>query len=287
MGVKRYQDISSDQRIAEVRWLESIESAGQSGSLCVIATQAKDRGLRLKEVHERLGYSSFILEKLVGQSFSEIKELDLYCSKNGLAVWVNCQGRTFSFHQRLKGKLSDEDNLTISVIGGNLGLANNGIHHVDLFAFLTNATEVKSSGSTLDDALYPSKRAPDMYELSGTINAITDKGSRLSISYSPEHASYEHFSIATRNYRCVVDQLQGWAVESDEQADWVWRPVEYDADVLVSKSTINIASDILSSGNCELPTLKDSLVSHEFIFKELLPQYRKLIGNHISSCPVT
>ena len=93
--------------------------------------------------------------------------------------------------------------------------------------------------------------------------------------------------ISTRQYRCIVDHIQRWAVESDESSSWMWRAVPFEGDIMVSQMTQSFASDILTRGGCELPNLEESMVAHRFILNELSPHFNRLLGRDSELCPVT
>ena len=95
------------------------------------------------------------------------------------------------------------------------------------------------------------------------------------------------FSISNRHYRCIVDHLNRWAVESDESTQWQWRTVPFDDQVFVSHMTRLFAEDILSRGQCDLPTLQASLVAHRFILDALKPHFSQLMEHEVVACPVT
>ena len=234
-----------------------------------------------------LGYRSFLLEKLVAQSVWEIEDLLAFSESEQLNVWVNCQARAYPFHQGVKAKLDPDEPVILSVAGGNHGLATNGIHHADLFAFYDGTGCIKSGGSRIDPIVHQSKRGSGLMDLSGTLHGYTDKGSTLTVSYAPHFENYEHTSISTSRYRCIVDHLQRWALESDADSQWTWQPASFPPEVLVSQITQVFALDILSTGSCALPTLRESLVSHRFILEELQPHFNRLLNRESDRCPVT
>jgi len=136
-------------------------------------------------------------------------------------------------------------------------------------------------------ALHSSKRGHDVFDLSGTIHGKTEKGSRLILSYAGDHAHSELLAITTRRYRCLVDHMHRWAVESDASTDWAWQPVPFEGDLLVSQMTKDFAMEILTSGRCGLPTLAESFVAHRFILGALQPRFGELLEREIEACPVT
>jgi hypothetical protein len=287
LGLQRLSEVTERRASTSVRWLSSLKDASRSGDLCIIATQAEGRCQLVKEVSESLGYSSFLLEKIVAQSVQEMEGLVQFAEAMGISAWVNCQIRTFPFHRRVKKHIGPKDAVMLSAMGSNQRLATNGIHIADLFAYFDESPRIDSAGASIDQVLHSSKRGPRLYDLSGTLHGYTKKGSRLNISYTDGYCNWEHISIATGRYRCVVDHKQGWAFESDADSEWAWRQVPFEGNLLVSQTTRDFAARILTSGKCPLPTLEQSLVSHRFILGELQPNFSRLLGRELDLCPVT
>lgn len=287
LGQQRLPQVNQRNSSTEYRWLSSLEEAGRNGDLCIVATQAQGRCQLVREIFQTLGYSYFLLEKIVGQSAAEIEALLDFCKANGIHVWVNFQTRAYPFHQRAKSILNTGDPIVFGVSGGNHGLATNGVHNADLFAFYDGSSCIQTAGSSVDRVLHPSKRGEAIFDLSGTVQGCTQNGSRFTLTYAPDHTNSEQISIATRQYRCIVDHIQRWAVESDATSGWEWREVPFEGEIMVSQMTRWFASDILTNARCELPTLEESMVAHRFILNELGPHFNRLMGRDSELCPVT
>lgn len=287
LGRRCLAEVSACQPNVTFRWLSSLEEASRGGDLCIVATLAGVRCQLVKRAAESLGYRSFLLEKLVTQSVEEYERFLCFSKQRELSVWVNCLPRAHSFHQGVRTRLDPSETICLTVMGGNYGLATGGIHAVDLFAFYDEATAIEIVGSEVDPMLHPSRHGPEIFDLSGTIRGVTKKGSQFSLTYTADHRHYEYFSIATRSYRCVVDHIQRWAVESDEESDWSWRQVPFGEDLLVSVMGKALVREILATRRCKLPTLEECFAAHRFILGELQPHFSKLLGKESERCPVT
>lgn len=93
-----------------------------------MATQADIRCQVVRQVAESLAYSNFLLGKVVTQRIEEYENLIEYSNINRLSVWVNCKSRAYPFHQRTRRFLNPAEPVTFTVVGGNHGLATNGVH---------------------------------------------------------------------------------------------------------------------------------------------------------------
>jgi len=287
LGRQRVEEIGDRRSSAHIDWFSSIEEASSGGDLCIVATQAGGRCQLVRDVVDQLKYRSFLLEKMVGQSVWEIEDLSHFAQESGIGVWVNTQARAFAFHQRAKGMLDPDEPVSLNFVGGNNGLVTTGIHLADLFAFYDGSGYIKGGDHRIDPILHRSKRGNQLFDLSGTLLGFTDKGSTMTVSYSPNHQNYEHVSISGSGYRCIVDHLQQWAFESYPESGWLWQPAEYESEILVSETSRVYAGEILTEGSCSLPTLEESLPAHRFILGELKPHFSRLLNKEIDLCPVT
>lgn len=287
VGRQRVAEVAERNSSTTYRWLSSVEDATREGDLCIVATQADVRCQLVKEVGEVLGYSSFLLEKLVAQSVREYESLMEFSRRKGLSVWVNCKTRLHPSHQHVKASLDPTEAIIFSVVGGNQGLVNNGLHVADLFAFYDGAGRIQSGGARIDPLLHPSKRGNGMFDLSGTLHGYSEKGSHFTLSFAADHNGPMHYTIVSRRYRAIVDDMKQWFWESTSDSGWSWRAVPFEANMLVSHMSRAIAVDILDSGRCELPTLEQCFSAHEFILSELLPHFNRLLGQDAERCPAT
>ena len=287
IGRQRVEELPSAIPVSEINWITSMSEASKDGAMCVIATQASGRCNLLKSVADTLGYKSFLLEKVADQSVSAIEAAVEFCNQRGISAWVNCQTRTVPTYQRLKEKLNTGEPIYFNAMGGQQFLANNGIHTADLFAYFDGSASIDDTHAIIDPVLHPSKRSTDHYDLTGTLSGSTSRGGCITISYGQGDIPWGHFSVASGNYRCVVDHMQRWMMETDADSDWKWNQVPFDGSLFVSETSKKIVSDILGFGSCELPTLEESLVSHRFILNGLLPSFSKLLNKPFDVCPVS
>jgi len=286
MGRQRLAELPG-AHASKVRWLSSLTDASPSRDLCVIATLAAVRGRLLREVAQRLDYRRFLLEKLVAQSAEEMERLVAFARAYELAVWVNCKARAYPFYLQARARVRPEAPILLSVIGGNHGLANNGVHAADLFAFFDGGDRIELGAAQVDPILHPSKRGAGLFDLSGTLVGTTARGSRFVLSFSQQPQAIEQVALVSPAYRFIADPMQRWAMESDEASGWSWRPAAFEGELLVSQMTTAFAREILAEERCGLPSLEQSLVAHRFILSALQPFFSQLMERRIDACPVT
>ncbi len=283
LGKTRLLEATDRQPSITVQWYTSLHDATPGGALCIVATHADVRPQLVRDVAESLGYTAFLVEKLVAQSVQEYERLMQEATAKRWAVWVNCKTRAHPSHRRVKARLRPEEPIFLSVMGGNHGLANNGIHAADLFVFYDGASQIECAGSTIDPIVHQTNRG--LFDLSGTLHGSSARGSRFTLSFA-QHQGPVHFTVVSPSYRAIVDDMLQWFWESTPQDGWAWRQVPFQANMTVSHMTRQFASEILSRSHCELPTLQECYPAHRFILEQLQPHFALLLGVE-QACPVT
>ena len=286
-GRERVGQVSDRNEAIAYRWIESLAEASERGDLCIVATQADVRCRVVRDVAEKLGYSAFLIEKMVAQSLADYDALLEFARQRGVSVWVNCKTRAHASHRRVKEHLDPSEPLMLTHLGGNHGLANNGIHAADLFAFYDEASWIKGSGSRVDPKLHASKKRKGTFDLSGTLMGRSDKGSQFVLSFTADDEAPPYFSIFSPRYRAIVDDMMRTFYESTEESGWQWKSIPLEENMMVSNMTRRFVTDILASNACELPTLEQCYPAHRFILEELQPHFQKLLDNSSDRCPVT
>ncbi len=286
-GKTRLKEITDQNPVIKFFWHTQALPCCAGGDLCIVATQANGRDVVVRDVASQLGYTKFLIEKIVVQSVSEYRDLMKFCDHEGIAVWVNCKTRAYGIHQYIKTKLDPQEPIFFSDVGGNHGLANNGVHSADLFAFYDAASNIMPVGRRIDPKLLPSKRGSTIFDLGGTLYGMTAKGSDFVLSFSSLHESPDQMTIMSPRGRFIVDHFQKFAYESYPDDGWQWHQIPIREDWAVSQMTKMFAREIMTNGMCTLPTLAECFAAHEFILGQLLPEFRRLGATEGDTCPVT
>lgn len=287
LGKNRLQDIADVSPETSFRWLASLNEVQADIDLCIVATLARRRGVLIEEIAEKVNVSRFLVEKIVSQSVLEYENLFRFVESKNLSVWVNCNTRGFDIHRYIKKKIQPGESIIFKSVGGNHGLANNGIHTSDLFLFYDGSEAIEPVAQAIDPILHSSKRGQGYFDLSGTLQGRTKKGNHFSLSFARDHVASEHISIVTKSYRCVVDHLMRWACENEGENAKAWKLIPFEGGIFVSQTTKKFATDILTKGSCELPTLKECYPAHQFILESLLPYFNQFLKKTDDICPVT
>lgn len=286
-GQCRLKDLQGLSPRTTFHWLSSLEEVKGTYDLCIVGTLAKGRCSLIKKIVNQLGIRQFLIEKIVSQSSSEYADLLQFAEKNRLEIWINCKTRTYPIHQHVKKQLRPGEPILFSAMGGNHGLANNGVHTADLFIFYDESPEIHLVSSAIEPALHVSKRGKDIFDLSGTLTGKTNKGSTFMLSYAGDHVASEQFSVSTKSYRCIIDQMLRWAFENDGEKGGPWRPLPFEGNLMVSQMTKTFVTEIFEKKNCQLPLLNECWPAHRFILDALQPHFNQLSGEKWNHCPVT
>lgn len=287
LGKRRLREITDQNSSIKFFWHTRADECCVRGDLCIVATQAKGRCAVVKEIAKKCGYKKFLVEKIAAQSREEYQELMRFAAERNFSIWVNCKTRAYGVHRYIKSKLDPKEPIFFSDVGGSHGLANNGVHAADLFAFYDNATAILPVGARIDPAVFSSKRGPDVFDLGGTLYGRTEKGSDFILSYSSRHAAADVITIMSPHGRFLVDHFQKFAYESYPETNWKWMNIPIDENWAVSHMTTAFATDILTKHSCLLPTLHECFPAHQYILTTLLPHFNALRGTDDTFCPVT
>ncbi|MBM3251614.1 MAG: hypothetical protein FJZ11_02370 [Candidatus Omnitrophica bacterium] len=287
LGQSRLTEISDLNRNIKFSWSSEFNKSSSAGDLCVVATQAKGRCALIKEISKNLEYNEFLIEKIVSQSVEEYKSLMSFCETNNLSVWVNCKERAYGIHKYIKSRLNPNESIVFTILGGNHGLANNGIHAVDLFSYYDEGKQINNMYSRIDSTLHPSKRGKDIFDLSGVLYGRSEKGCDFMLNFAGNHESPGIITIISPSRRFIVDHFRKFAYENYAETDWQWNKIPIDEDWNVSHMSKKFVWDILTKNSCDLPTLKECYPAHDFILNTTLPYFNQLLGTDNNYCPVT
>ena len=285
LGRRRIGEIPDARPDIPIRWLTSIADA-EPADLCVVATRAQGRFNVVLEAADR-GSRAFLLEKLVTSSVAEYEELLSLAETRALPMWVNCKTRTYPFHKRTRERFAGDEPIQFHVIAGNDGLGCTGVHSVDLFAFYDRCTSISPVSAAIDPVLHHTKRGNGILDLSGTLTAVSDRGSSLVLSFAADHPTHPVFVVSSSRHRFVLDQARPFAQESSAAANWAWSPVAFEGNFLISHMSRAFISDILDHGTCELPTLRECFLAHAYLLTALQPWFSTLMGREVDELPIT
>ena len=267
-----------------IEWHTSVDTL-QKADLCIVATTAIGRTEVLLKLLER-DNKIFLIEKLVCQSDQEyLKLLDAFSSRKAKG-WVNCYRRYCPFYRELKDELKGSRHIIAKITGGNHGLGCNAIHYVDLFCYLKDSPVSEISGEFLDNRLHQNRRSDQLVEFSGTLISKTSDDSFLDITFSELSKGSFIISIRGEGICCVIDEWKEKAQIALASEDWNWHDYDFE-NLLVSRVTTDIATEIMDTGQCALASIEESYAYHRALFHVFNKHIHKLTGILPDACPIT
>lgn len=225
--------------------------------LAVIATTSDVRMAAMQALCQSTSVKNLVLEKVLFQRFSEYEAAADLIRRNSIRCWVNCPRRIYPVYGELKAFFSDDPIKQMDINGGDWGLGCNGIHFLDLLAFLSEKKNIFSFDSdALDDERRTSKRS-GFVEFTGILRG---KYGEASLGLTSTHNSRAKHIITLRGERksVVIDETGGCLWQLDEHGS---RLVDFSLPYQ-SQLTGLVAESILFEEKCGLTPYEESAEMH-------------------------
>lgn len=280
---QRFSEVAADFS-GSISFHSSIADLSSVLDVVIIATNSKVRRAVVEELVKHKTVKNLILEKFLfptGADYSAVRKIIV---DKRIKTWVNCPRRMVSFYQNLS--LSLQGPVHFSASGNAWGLGSNGIHLLDLFAFLTRSNELSLSGNLLDSAIIESKR-PGYIEFSGSITGHSAQNSLRITSFNENPSALQiTISSPTVNYY-IKEGAKSEVIISKQENGWVFEKEEFTIP-FQSHLTNIVVDDILKSGTCALTEYRESEKLHVQFLNLLLQHLRKVkYNNTIQECLIT
>lgn len=285
-------DVSPDSLVrAEARWHEAgggegrhelqvnvgFEHVPQHLDIAIVATNADVRIDVVRAIASRAGVDYWILEKILAQSEDGIEQLNDLIGSNSRA-WVNTPRRAMSWYKELKKISKIHSPVNAEVSGGHWALGCNAIHFLDFLAWLSGEALVDVSTQSLDKIWYPAKR-DGFWEVQGKMTAKFSGGSEMSLICDESDRAIQ-VTLRDANSLWSIDERQGVAQRSDGLA--VRGHLEYQSSI-----TAGLIDSILDTGQCGLPSLRESSALHLPLIRALSAHWNGNMPNQLSYVPIT
>lgn len=287
LAIQRFNEIPENQAAKTLRAIDSLDSSAFQGraNLAIIATGAAPRYDALRNLLSRISVPYVLLEKVLFQRLSHLDETETLLSKNRCKAWVNCARRCYPYARHLK-ELFSGDTLSISVQGGNWGLACNGIHFLDLLAFLSGVSiPMRWNIDLLDHTLYESKRR-GYKEFGGRISFSLQGGHEIVMKDDKLSGAPFVIDIMGRSARATVIESASLMLLSTAKNGWKMER----HDILVpyqSELTNAVIEEILIRSCCGLTEYSESAELHKAYLEAFLEHMRKVTGSRLDVCPIS
>ena len=226
-----------------------------------------------------------LIEKPLGQSINEVRDLKTVFKNFSGKVFVNLNTRMYPFIRKIKSDLNNlpqfKGPININFTGGALGIGANGIHYLDLLFFLYSAKKAKIEYATIEPETIESGRGSSFKDFGGLIvlefeDEFGEYLGRGTLSLSATSSVFGGWEIIGSHGRIRINELENTRVDiiRDEKskspisryaADYLPPVVQEIESPLLNKLT-TIWLEGISEGKSELPLLVDSFIVHDLMF---------------------
>jgi hypothetical protein len=204
---------------------------------------------------------------------NEIKSLTM----TSLNAWVNTPMHAWPLYKYLLTKYTSPKQVAANFLNFN-GLACNSIHYIDFISRWVNSEIEMVDLTGLKERWIPAKRE-GFYEIEGKILVIFKDGTSLNMTSKFEGKDYV--------VEIVVDG-ETWQINENEGHAKSTSGIEiFEKTLLQSELTSIFLEQIINTGNCDLPTIEQSINQHIPLIHNLTNHWNKFMNTEIDRLPIT
>ena len=277
----RYNEVKSDKmKVHFITDFTKINS--QKIDFAIIATGSKYRLEALKSLSNQCSVQYLILEKVLFPSVEEYAIASQILKEKNIKTWVNCTMRMNDFFRSIKDEINGS-NFTLTINAKSAGLACNGIHYFDYFAYLTGNTNIKLTAEL--SSQYESKRT-GYIEFDGALNGIDEKGNMVNITSINNGTLEINYLIQTADKQIMIDEMNGEFWVKSAATNNVWKQDKFRVQYQSELSGI-IAETVISNGTCKLTPYEEAEKIHLLFLNPFIEYMQKSTKEKITVCPIT
>jgi len=235
--------------------------------LAIIATSAPGRLEILKDL-VALGVRRVLSEKLLFQSVAQLDAAVALCAASGVSLYPNYVYRFVDPWPAAARQLAGRP-FTLNVAAGDIGLATNAPHWLDMFQFLAGGAALTQVGVTLSKPHYASKRGGGLLEIAGTASASAANGATLTMSFDGPPRS-PLITLSAAGKRLTVD-------EETASIDGDLLDGEAALQVPMVSRTTALAVPQIVAGQTVLPTLAETADANRLLLRAM---GAAMVGGH-------
>ena len=230
------------------------------------------------------GCKNILIEKPLGQSKEEVKNLSVFLKNAGVKGFVNLSMRLnrdfIALKSDLKNKSQFQGVKRFTLNSGAVGIGAKGIHYLDFIYFLTEADSSKLIAGDIDEELIPSGRGEQFKDFGGwCVIEFFRAGTLVAkalLSIDASSTVYGGLDIVGKHGRITLNESTGKRVDylRDENSQMpVQRynadyqpPSEKDFALPFLGDYTEIWLDGISAGVDLLPSIDESIPVHNLMF---------------------
>jgi predicted dehydrogenase len=250
-----------------VRYETGVTASGPT-DVAIVATNANTRRKAVEALLAASPVEALVLEKLLFDRRDDYAVVQRLVEGSGARAWVNCCMRVMSPYEAIRIEIGGEP-VSYRVTGSQYGLVTNAIHYVDHVVHLTGASQAFFDVSGIDARPIASKRR-GFLELTGTLAGRLSDGSRFEIACYPAGSAPVVVEIFSPSHRFVIRESEGRVWHSHESTGWKWLEREVRIPYQ-SEMTAGVVNSLLTTGECGLAPLAESVALHLSLLEALRP----------------
>lgn len=196
---------------SERRFKEAADLFKATRPECVIVATTAPRHCYYTSIAAAAGARYILCEKPMGNSLAECDTMIRVCRENQAKLAINHQMRFMDQYTRAKAMIGSEEFgglSSITVVGGNMGMAMNGTHYFEMFRYLTDeAPEAVTAWFSKEDVSNP--RGPQFHDRAGSVRLTTASGKRFYMEVGADQGHGIKVVYAGPKGILILDELLG------------------------------------------------------------------------------
>ncbi len=262
----------------EVLWFDRLPAFPNKFDLALILTSSHVRAQLVHEISQRYCIAYWVLEKVLAQSLHDLQIIQSSITKSE-GAWVNTPRRMMPWYQELKDTIGLHAPFQITFSGGLWGLACNSIHFIDLACWLSEEILISVETDQLKSGWFASKR-DGFWETTGTLIAKFSAGTTLKLSSFSDCSSNLFTIQSSDGSNWEIHEKHGIARNGD--GGILKGQFEFQSQI-----SGRMVENILTSGECKLPTVSESCAMHIIFIEALIKDWNFHNNTVVSSVPIT
>lgn len=274
------------KHIHKVLYVKEWTSLPRKFDFVIVATNSHVREKVVINLLENYEVKDLILEKVLFDNLDSYSKVGSILSTLNTNCYVNHSRRMYESYQNLKLAVGLDFIGNFQIVGGNWGLACNGLHFLDLFEYFGDSKIRSIDADWVSDEIVESSRV-GFVEFNGTIKGTLENGSIFNITSTPIENSYVTISIFNSNMRYVIQEFGSPSVYSFNKIDnYKLNSIPFIQE-FQSDLTTKILLDIYLTSKCDLTKFTQARHTHEMFIKSLLAKYNNIKGINSNTLPIT
>ncbi len=262
--------------------LEDVAAETQEIDAVVVATSSAPRRAIVEDLVRLFHVKAMILEKVLFQRVQDLEEIGALLKEKGIPTWVNCPRRYFEVYRGIREALADAGEFQVQVSGSQWGMGCNGIHFIDLIAYLAGSSDARICIEGLDDEIIESKRK-GFCEITGTLRGSIGRCTDFSITSFSDGDLPMSLTVTSDRMRFIVLEWARKCIKTTA-ADGI---TEEEIVLPFQSQLTNIEiEDILYKGESRLTSYEESAALHKALMEPLSDFFGQK-GFDKGLCPIT